>query len=119
MSKYYITTPEIANGISALEAQKRGCTGETAFWWDVINHPTNGQSAIVFQDSDLIKPNDTLISGRINPFTGESIQIAQIDPATIPIEPLYENGNTKIFQADLLDHATLESQGWFPILATI
>ena len=70
--QYYITTPELAQGISAIEAQKKGCIGVTSFWWSIINHPTNGQSAIVFQDSDLIKPNDTLIDG-VNPMTGEPI----------------------------------------------
>jgi hypothetical protein len=78
--KYYITTPEIAQGISAIEAQKRGCQGVTAFWWSIINHPTNGQSALIFTDL---------------------------------VNPLYENGNTKIFESDLKDQAYMESQGWF------
>ena len=110
--QYYITTPELAQGISAIEAQKKGCIGVTSFWWSIINHPTNGQSAIVFQDSDLIKPNDTLIDG-VNPMTGEPIQIVQTEPLTIPVDPIYENGNTKIFQSDLKDESYLEAHGWF------
>ena len=52
--KYYITTCEVAKGISALEATNRGCTGTTSFWWSVICGPGCLQAAIVFSDDEAV-----------------------------------------------------------------
>lgn len=49
----YLITPE-AYSISHTEAVKRGCTGSTVYWWNVIEHPSNGSLAIELPDEELM-----------------------------------------------------------------
>jgi hypothetical protein len=92
--KYYITMPEIAKGASAIKAEQMGCSGVTSFWWNVINHPTNGQAAICFSDEECA----------LNP--PETVKILYKNPPDAPTLTITTN--------DLSTHAFLDAAGWFP-----
>lgn len=49
--KYYITTPELAEGISSIKAKQLGCSGSTQFWWSVT-HCDNNISYLSFTDEE-------------------------------------------------------------------
>jgi hypothetical protein len=51
--KYYITTPELAEGISSIKAKQLGCTGTTQFWW-AVTHCDNNISYISFSDEECL-----------------------------------------------------------------
>jgi hypothetical protein len=56
--KYYITTPELAEGISSIKAKQLGCDGTTQFWWEVT-HCDNNKSYLFIPDehcSPVITP---------------------------------------------------------------
>ena len=74
--KYYITTPEIAKGASAIKAQRAGCSGSTAFWWQVIDHPTGLLSAVTFSDDEAI---ETELGVAVTLYTGVSATITTDD----------------------------------------
>lgn len=54
--KYYITTPELAEGISRIKAIQMGCEGITNFWWSVT-HKANNVSYLSFTDEES-QPNE-------------------------------------------------------------
>jgi hypothetical protein len=90
MPRYYVTSPETALGISAIKAQQMGCAGVTFFWWNVINHPTNGGSAIVFQDEECaLAPDETF-------------------------KVLYLKESVQITTNDLNTQVYMKNNGWFP-----
>lgn len=103
MLKYYVTSPETALGVSALKAQEQGCTGVTCFWWSVINHATNGKSAIVFQDEECALNPDV--------YDEEGVLITPAETVKV----LYSNGNVQITTNDLNTEAYMNSNGWFPV----
>ena len=104
--KYYITTPELAKGISAIKALQMGCNGATSFWWNIINHPTNGTSAICFSDDECVlapaiyDENGTLIT------PAETVKTLYKNPPETP--------TVTITTTDLKSHAFMETAGWFP-----
>ena len=100
--KYYITTPELAKGISAIKAQQMGCSGVTAFWWNVTAHPTSGESAIVFLDADCV----------LNPAVYDEEGVL-ITPAEA-VKVLYTSDTTEITTNNLKDNNYMVSNGWFP-----
>ena len=91
--KYYITSPEMASGISHIKAIQNGCTGVTQFWWEVINHPTENLSAIVFNDSECELED------------GETIKILYQNPIDNPVFEISTN--------DIVDYNYIINQGWF------
>lgn len=106
--QYYITTPELAKGISAIKAQQMGCLGTTAFWWGIINHPTNGKSAIVFSDDECVLA-DALYDEQGNLITpAETVKILYKNPPEAPTVTITTN--------DLKDYAFLNAAGWFPVI---
>jgi hypothetical protein len=91
--KYYITQQELAQGISAIKAQQMGCTGVTAFWWGVVKRPILNEGALAIPD--------------------EETELAEGET----IKTLYENADFIITTNDLVEHAVLEAEGWFPELS--
>ena len=105
--KYYITTPELAQGISAIKAQQMGCTGATSFWWGVITHPSNGQSAICFTDKECT------LADAVYDERGELVSPAETVKTLYANPP--ESPSLTITTNDLDDYDTLELGGWFSV----
>lgn len=36
---------------SIAQASAKGCSGNTDYWWATVAHPSNGQAAVVIEDS--------------------------------------------------------------------
>lgn len=101
--KYYITTPELAQGVSAVKAQQMGCSGMTSFWWGIITHPSNGQSAICFIDEDY-----TLADAVYDEEGGLIVQAETV-------KVLYSNNSIEIKTNDLKDDNYMVSNDWFSV----
>jgi hypothetical protein len=90
--KYYITTPELAHGISAIKAQQMGCTGVTAFWWGVTHTEDNSYLAIPHEDyADIVTPATFDEEGN------------ELTPETTTIRVVYSHGDIEILSTDLVD----------------
>lgn len=105
--KYYITTPELAQGISAIKAQQLGCVGATAFWWPVTVDQDGLQAAICITDEEAaLAP---AIAASTNPFTGDVIPAVPAET----VKTLYE-GFITITTDDFVDDLP---DGWVAELA--
>lgn len=109
--KFYVTTPEIAKGCSAIKAKQLGCSGGTAFWWMVIDHPTENLSAIVFTDEEVALAGEVLDENGNVLYPAETVKVLYRNP---PDEPIMV-----ITTDDLIDKATMIANGWFPDLNQI
>jgi hypothetical protein len=108
MPKYFISTSEeTLKGISAIKATQMGCSGVTSFWWGVIAHPSNGEYALVIPDEECV------LASAVYDEEGELVTPAET-VKTLYVNPP-ENPTVTITTEDLVDHATLEAGGWFPI----
>lgn len=108
--KYYITTPELAKGISAIKATQLGCGGSgdmTAFWWAIIAHPSNGQSAICFTEDECTLASAVYDEEGEIVTPAETVKTLYVNPPEAP--------SITITTDDLDDHATLEAGGWFVV----
>ena len=103
--KYYITTPELAQGISAIKARQMGCSGMTSFWWDIIEHPVNNQSAICFTEDECTLASAVYDEEGEIVIPAETVKTMYVNPPEAP--------SITITTDDLDDHATLEVGGWF------
>jgi hypothetical protein len=112
MSKFFITTPEIASalematGISAEKARQQGCEGVTSFWWSVVRHPDGEQAALVIHDA---------------PEAGGVVQIGENNEIVIGDTPagsniVYQNGDLVITTNDLIDELPADWQTETPDL---
>jgi hypothetical protein len=103
MSKFFITTPEIASalematGISAEKARQQGCEGVTSFWWSVVRHPDGEQAALVIHDA---------------PEAGEIV----IGDTPAGSNIVYKNGDLVITTDDLIDELPADWQPETPDL---
>lgn len=100
--KYYITTLELAQGISAIKAQRMGCTGVTAFWWSIIKHPETAEVAI------CIPQEEYTLAEEIRDEEGNIVTPAET------FKVLYESQSLLITTNDLSDFDELDNEGWFP-----
>jgi len=91
--KYYISSPEMASGISHIKAIQNGCTGVTQFWWEVINHPVENLSAIVFTDAECELED------------GETEKVLYQNPSE---KPLFQ-----ITTDEIVDYDYMIKNGWF------
>jgi len=82
--KYYITTPELAQGISAIKAQQQGCTGVTAFWWAITTNANGTQSALCISDEEAA------LSPGVEEYTDEEGNVVPAVPAQT-VKTIYKN----------------------------
>ena len=109
--QYYITTPELAKGISAIKASQMGCGGNgdtTSFWWAIINHPTNGQSAISFTDDECVLAPAIYNENGVLVTLAETVKTLYKNPPESPTVTITTN--------DLKNYAFLDAAGWFPVI---
>ena len=102
---YYITTPELASGITQIKAKQMGCTSTTLFWWGLINHPTLNQTAICITEEEALPIPPT--------YDVEGVELTPEMPRILYQNPLEEPVLT-ITADDFVDRSVLEAQGWFP-----
>lgn len=100
--KYFITTLELAQGISAIKAQQMGCTGTTSFWWGIIQHPDTAEAAL------CIPQEEYTLTEEVKDEEGNIIIPAE------SFKVLYESLNFLITTNDLIDFDELDNEGWFP-----
>lgn len=100
--KYFITTLELAQGISAIKAQQMGCTGTTSFWWSIIAHPETAEVAI------CIPQEEYTLAEEIRDEEGDIVTPAET------FKVLYESQSLLITTNDLSDFDELDNEGWFP-----
>ena len=109
--KYFISTSEeTLKGISAIKATQLGCGGSgdmTAFWWGVIAHPSNRNYALVIGDEECTLASAVYDEEGVLVTPAETVKTLYVNPP--------ENPTIIITTDDLTDHATLESDGWFPV----
>lgn len=99
--KYFITTLELAQGISAIKAQQMGCTGVTAFWWSIVKHPETSEAAI------CIPPKEYTLAEEARDEEGNIVTPAET------FKVLYEGQDLLITTNDLSDFDELSNEGWF------
>lgn len=100
--KYYITTPELAEGISSIKAKQMGCSGATQFWWGVT-HCDNNISYLSFTEEDYkLQNTPATYDMKGKELTPETTQTSKI---------IYEKGKLVITTDDLVDYAELVRLG--------
>jgi len=101
---YYITTPELASGITQIKAKQMGCDYTTLFWWGLIQHPTPNQTAICIPESEALPIPATFDENGVE-LTPEMPRILYQNPPEAPV--------LRITTDDLVDRSVLEANGWF------
>jgi hypothetical protein len=111
MPKYFISTSqETLRGISAIKATQLGCGGSgevTSFWWGVIAHPSNDEYALVIPDEECALASAVYDEEGVLVTPAETVKTLYVNPPNNPTVIITTN--------DLVDHATLESDGWFSV----